>query len=333
MVKRRHLQVLFGGILLLLVESCPALAQTYQVTIGNSTPNFGIVGAAQSGVTAFRISPAGIVSAVSGNGGDTPSGTQVAATVSIKCQNNGAALCSVATGMVKIGALATVTGRAGVVSNFTVASGTATVGTVTVNGDGTIQFPVTGLVHNTNKTVLVGMDLPINGDNTSTATTATAQWSVAAANSPTVPALPGTTGTATATVRKSISATTTTLGYGLIWKPSTGSGTVTISASNGARTAGGTNPPVLIAGGTSGRGTVVVSGQPSTAMSITLPATFTLSNGVTTLTSTLTRSQTGSQNLSTQGAYTLGVGGALTVPAGATGGDYTGSITAVVAYN
>jgi hypothetical protein len=333
MVKRGHIQVLCSGVLLLLVAFSPVLAQTFTINaVSSNTPSFGNLGAAVSGVTVFRISPAGVVSVVSGNGGDTPSGTQTAATVTIRC-TGGTSQCSGGTAIVKIDSTNSQTGRAGEVRNFTVASGTATVGTVTVNGDGSIQFPVTNHANNTNRTIFVGMDMPINGDGTSSATTATSVWSVNVAKSPTVPSLPGTNSTATATVRKAISATTTTLGYGLIWKPSSGSGTVTINSSTGARTAGGSNAPTLIPGGTSGRGTVVVSGQASQTMTITTPATFTLSNGVTTLTSTVTRTATGSVSLSSGGAYTLGIGGVLTVPANATGGNYSGAITAVVAYN
>lgn len=330
MVKRGHIQVLLSSMLLPLVAFSPALAQTFTInSISSNTPNFGVVGAAVSGVTAFRISPAGVLSVVSGSGGDTPAGTQSAATVNIRC-TGGASACSNNYAYVKIAKVNTTAGRANTVSNFTVASGTATVGSVTTNGDGSIQFRVSNLAKDTNRTIYVGMDLPIKGDDQSTSTTGTAQWTVAVDDAP-WPSVPGTNATATATVRRSISGTSTALSYGPVRKPSSGSGTVTIPAGGGSRTsAGGVG---LASGGAPLRGSVTVTGQGSQTFTMTLSSPFNLSNGVTTLSSTAVPSAAGPYTLSSGGSATIYVGGVLTVPSSATVGNYSGALTATVAYN
>lgn len=330
MVKRGHIQVLLSGVLLLLVAFSPAFAQAFTInSISSNTPSFGNVGAALSGVTVFRITPAGVVSVVSGNGGDTPSGTQAAATVNIRCTGGGPA-CNNNNAYVKIAKVNTTAGRANTVSNFTVASGTATVGTVTTNGDGSIQFMVSNLANNSNRTIYVGMDLPIKGDDQSTSTTATAQWTIAVGKTA-WPSVPGTNGTATATVRRSISGTSTALSFGPVRKPDSGSGTLTVPANGGARTAAG--GAVLAQGGSYSRGSVTVTGQGSQSFTMTLSSPFTLSNGSTSLSATAVASSAGPYTLSAGGSATIYVGGALTVPSSATTGDYSGTVTATIAYN
>lgn len=318
----------------LMLAAPPSLrAQSFSVnSITASKPSFGVVAAAASGNTVFRITPAGTVSVVSGNGGDTSAGTESAATITIRCSGGGA--CNGATALVKIWPTTTVSGRASTATNLTVASGTGTVGTVTTNSDGSIEFPLTGFTGTGNKTLTMGLDLTIAGDDASTSTSAAARWRVGVAKSPTVPTGYSQQTNAIATVRKAISLTKNSdLAFGAIRAPDSGNSVVTINATSGARTltSGGA---VLLGGITTGRAQYSISGQASTSISISVPASLTLVRaGGGSLTSTLTATASGTQTLSAAGTFSLGVGGALTVPSGTAGGNYSGTFTVTVGYN
>ncbi len=318
----------------LMLAPAPSLrAQSFSVnSITASTPSFGVVGAAASGDTVFRITPAGTVSVVSGNGGNANAGTKSAATITIRC--SGASTCSSGTALVKIWPTTTVSGRASTISNLTVASGTGTVGTVTTNSDGSIEFPFTGFSGTSNRTFTLGLDLTILGDGDSTSTSAAARWRVGVAKSPTVPTGYSQQTNAIATVRKAIKITKTSdLAFGAIRAPDSGNSVVTINATSGARTlTSGT--AVLLGGITTGRAQYSISGQASTSISISVPASLTLSRaGGGSLTSTLTATASGTKTLSAAGTFSLGVGGALTVPSGTAGGNYSGTFAVTVDYN
>ena len=258
-----------------MAAGAPLFAQTFSVNaITTLKPSFGIIAAAASGTTYFRITPSGVVSVASGNGGNTPSGTKGAATITIRC--SGATTCATGTALVKIWTSTTVSGRAQAVKNLTVASGTGTVGTVTTNVDGSIQFPLTGFSGTSNRTFTLGLDLPILGDTSSTSTTAAARWRVGVAKSPTVPTSSTQQTNAIATVRKALSITKTSdLAFGAIRAPDAGSSVVTINATTGARTlTSGT--AVLLGGLTSGRAQYTIGGQASTAITVSVPSSLTL---------------------------------------------------------
>ncbi|MCA3254977.1 MAG: DUF4402 domain-containing protein [Alphaproteobacteria bacterium] len=318
---------------LAMIIAAPLAAQTMTVSaVSANTPNFGNVAASAVGDTVFRISTAPAVTRVSGMGGVLASGTRTRATVTIRCQ--GGSGCTTATAYVRIAPRTNVTGRAGTVSNFTVASGTGTVGTTSPQGDGSLLLTLTGFSGNSTRTFYVGMDMPVKGDNVSTSTTATAGWTVAVARFPTVPAATGTNVATRATVRRSLSVTKTAdLAFGAVGPPAAGTGTVAIAAASGARSAGGASAPRLVPGQTSGRALFTVSGQPSSSVSVNIPATVALAHSQDGLTATLQATQSGNVTLSTGGALTIGVGGTLTVPSATLPGDYSGSFTVTVAYN
>ena len=332
-MKPRHVLWSVIGGTSALAAGAPLLAQTFTVnSVTTSKPSFGNIAAAASGTTDFRITPAGVVSVVSGNGGNTPSGTKGAATVTIRC--TGSSTCASATALVKIWTDTTVSGRAQAVKNLTVASGTGTVGSVTTNGDGSIQFPLTGFSGTSSRTFTLGLDLPIKGDTASTSTSAAARWRVGVAKSPMVPASSSTQTNAIATVRKAMTLTKTSdLAFGAIRAPDSGSSVVTINQTTGARTL--TSGTALLLGGlTTGRAQFTVGGQASRSFTMSVPTSLTLMRaGGGSLTSTLTATATGTQTLNASGAFSLGVGGALTVPSGTAGGNYSGTFTVTVSYN
>lgn len=311
----------------------PAMAQNLTVqAISGSTPNLGNVAAAASGTTIFRIATGGTVSIVSGNGGNILSGTKTAATVTIQCK--GGAKCTSTTAMVRIWPGTAVACRAQPVQNIAVASGSGTVGTVTVNTDGSIQFPFTGFTGNSTRTFYVGLDFPILGDNASTATSATAQWQVGVAVAPNVPTVSSQDGMATATVRRALSLVKVSdLAFGAIIPPDSGNGTVVVDAATGARSIG-SGTPILLGGPASGRAEITVGGEPGTAISIAVPGALVLSRaGGGTLNASLNATASGTQTLDAAGAFSFGIGGTLGIPNETIGGDYAGSFSVNVDYN
>lgn len=176
--------------------------------------------------------------------------------------------------------------------------------------------------------------LPIKGDAVSTSTSANARWRVGVAKSPTVPTASSKQTNAVATVRKAITISKTSdLAFGAIRAPNSGSSVVTIDKTTGARTL--TSGSALLLGGlTSGRALYAIGGQGSRTFTISVPTSLTLVRaGGGSLTSTLTTTASGTQSLNSSGTFNLGVGGALTVPSGTAGGDYSGTFTVTVSYN
>lgn len=310
-------------------------AQTFTVSaITNNTPAFGNVAAASSGATQFEISTAGAVTVVSGSGANLISGTKSAATVTIRCSGSGST-CVTATAIARVFPLTTVAGRAQPVANFSVASGTAMIGSITYQPDGSISFPVTGFATGTStRTFRIGLQLSVLGDDISTATSGTAAWGVGVANSPSIPASTSRTATAQITVRRAISLVKlANLAFGAIRPPTTGSGTVVINASTGVRTIGLAGP-VLVPGLESSRARYTIAGQANTSFSISVPTTLILTNGSGgSLNAALSASSSGNQTLSSSGAFSFGVGGTLTVPASTPSGSYSGTFVATVSYN
>lgn len=310
-------------------------AQTYTVQTVTA-PAYATVASATVGTSVFRVlSTANTRSLVSGSGALVGTGG-TRSTVTVRCVNGtgGANACSVGTNLarIKIGSNNTFTGRAQTTSAYTVASGTGTVGAVTTNGDGSIEFTLSGYTGtNQNRTFTLGMNIGVNGnDGGGTTGAATSSFYVRAAKNPTTP-VTGISQNATITVRRSlVVAKLSDLAFGTLLVP-TASGSIIINASTGARTTSGT-APTFITGPVFTRAAYTITGESGTTFTITVPATFTMTNGTTTLTVTTSRSATGTLTL-TGGTYTFGVGGTLPVAATNTRGNYTGTVTITFTYN
>ena len=121
---------------------------------------------------------------------------------------------------------------------------------------------------------------------------------------------------------------TTHLEFGTIVRPVSGSGTVTVDATSGARTVGagtGLNSP------TPTRATYTVTGEGGQTFSVSAPA-FSMVSGsysvtVTPQVSTLTAL---SNSIGSQGTATFGVGGAFTLASTTVSGSYSGSCVVTV---
>lgn len=136
-----------------------------------------------------------------------------------------------------------------------------------------------------------------------------------------------TTGTANATIVSALSVTAggTPLEFGTIGNAAN---TVTVDTT-GARSA---TDATQLAGGTPTAADFNVTGNASTAYSISIPAT-TITDGTTVLTvNNFTHDAGATPTLSAGGADTFNVGADLIVTAGATTGAYTGTFTVTVNY-
>lgn len=147
------------------------------------------------------------------------------------------------------------------------------------------------------------------------------------------------TGTGSITVVRPLTVTKNAdLKFGTVVRPSTGSGTVVISAA-GARTVTG-GVVGLASGDTPAAAQFTLDGEGGQSVSITVPATFAMSNGADNLTVTTSNNLTGSaaaQTLSnalgSAGVLSFKVGGSAPILSTAATGVYTGSFVVSAAYN
>lgn len=124
----------------------------------------------------------------------------------------------------------------------------------------------------------------------------------------------------------------TGLAFGTIVRPGTGTGTVSINETTGARTVA--NGVVALAS-TASRATYAVAGEGGSTFSIAVPANFNLT-GPSTIPVTLTPTGTTgtlSNALGTAGTAAFGVGGNFSVASTTATGTYSGSYNVTVAYN
>lgn len=126
---------------------------------------------------------------------------------------------------------------------------------------------------------------------------------------------------------------TADLAFGRIVKPSTGTGTVAVANSADTVTAG--SGAVALTSTTS-RAKFTIDGEGGQAISVSVPASFNLSNGTDTIAVTLNPDLGATTNLSgslaAAGSASLNVGGSFNVPNGISTGVYSGSFSVTVAY-
>jgi hypothetical protein len=316
----------------LLCAATPALSQTVQ-SISPSAPDLGNVVSAPSGDTVFRVSAStGAVTRVSGTGARLATGT-TRALVTVACNDP---QCPTKDINVRVGSFGSPTGRAGQLSNFTVAPSTATF-KVQPTGTNPVSFTLAPLNTGATATFWVGADFPIRGNETAAATgNATSAFYVYVSFSST-PTTGSTAGLAVARVFRPINiAASSNLAFGRIVRPTSGTGTVAINASTGARTVSGTGT-VGLSSPTSTRALYTVSGEGGQAFSLSFPATFQMTGPGTPLTVTLTSTASGTQSLGSAigsaGTFVLGIGGSFPISSTTATGLYQGTYRVTVQYN
>lgn len=122
----------------------------------------------------------------------------------------------------------------------------------------------------------------------------------------------------------------TDLEFGQVIKPVTGTGTITMGS--GSNTVSGTDGAGTLGGITPSRATFSITGEDGESVSVQVPTSFTMTDGTTNLIVTLAADNGGTQTL-TGGELDLAVGGSFPLPASADAGAYTGNFTVQVDYN
>ena len=272
------------------------------VALGNMTSG-------STGDTLFRIDPAsGSVTLISGTG-NRSSNAPARAVVTISCAAFQATDCN----------------------KDVIAMGTAGL----TGSSGPLTVTIGPIGPNSSKTVYVGADFGIGGDDSGLATgLAESDFFAWAAETPTQPTT-GSIGRIQAQVFRGLAITKTSdLVFGSVSRPPAGSGSVTIDPATGARTTAGS--VVGFALPAPSRAVFNVTGEGGQAFSISVPATISMS-GPQSMLVTTTNSASASPVLSgaigAQGAYAFGVGGAAPINASTQIGAYTGSFTVTVSYN
>jgi hypothetical protein len=333
LILRRGLQPLLVCVLAV-AGACLASGGRAQ-TVSVTDAAMGKVAAASSGVTSFRFAPAsGTVSVVSGTGSRTSTGA-VRFSVNIACGVNN--WCKTGNTVVTVGAVGTPTGRAGSLTNFTFNIGTATL----VYGSGGSTNPLSftiGPIGNNNSVLLyVGADLPIYGDDQAGKPTGAATSGMYVTIADSAGHTPVTSGAnATATVSRQLKISQDAeLGFGTIYRPSSGSGTVSLPASTGVRSITGNGGGYMAP--TPTRAQFTITGEGGQTVSITVPSTISLVKGASTINVSTSNTGSGAQVLSggigSGGSFSFYVGGAFSLNSTTTTGAYTGTYTITTSYN
>jgi hypothetical protein len=325
--KHHGLVAACGGVFALLMAT-----QSHAQTATVSTAVMGNVASASSGVTILRFSPAaGAVSVQSGSGARVSAGA-VRFPVSIACTG---AACDKKNTIVTVGSTGTPTGRAGSLTNFTVAMGTATLVTA-ASGTNPITFTIGQIGTGNAATFYIGADLPISGDD-SAALTGTAGASIYVTTADDKGHNPITSGGAlTANVFRKISISqTAALAFGRLVRPTLGSGDVTLTASTGtfAITAG-----VALSSPAPVRGAFSITGEGGQTIAVSVPTTVTMTNGQggsinVTTSNTAQGTQLLSNAVGSQGTFGFYVGGTFPITATTPSGAYSGTYAINVSYN
>ena len=315
-------------------------AQTYTVQ-SITAPDFATVAAATVGTTTFQNN--GSVSTVSGNGAYV-TGTVTRGLVTIRCADGAGAArrCNNANNKARV----TVTtdgsfsGRAQGLTSFTAVAGSGVTLTGTTTGASLDLVMAGWTANNQNRTFSLNVNLPILGDNASTATSAASGFRVWAALNPTVPTT-GASSSAIATVRRSATVTKVKdIVFGTIARPTSSSGTVTIGFSvtapndgTSSRSVGGAAPPGIINSSYYSGGLFTLSSEPGTVFSLTAPTAATLTGPGGSISATLVPSlATGSHSM-VPGGIGLGYGATITVSSSTNSGSYSGSFMVSISYN
>jgi hypothetical protein len=321
------------GVLAVTTAGTAQAACTYQYgTLSATNPNVGNVISAANGETVFTVpatSSGGIIK--SGAGSRLSTGGAVLA---LTIQANNHSHCDTSTISGSISASGSPTGRAKAMRNFDV-SGT---GVGNESGTTTRTFTISAF-RNLTRTIYIGLDFPIKGDNEGGTTGGTSQSSFTVTLTPSNGNAGSRTGTGVATVRRSIQLTKTSdLSFGKIVRPSTASGnTVAVNALSGLRSITGAGNAVAINLPAATRAGYIVTGEGGQTFSIGAFSPVTMTGPGGTLTVTLTKfPTTGYQltnSLNQNGTYEFWVGGSFPITSSTVPGLYTGAFNVTVSYN
>jgi hypothetical protein len=310
------------------MTASPGVAQTISISaVDANLPNLGTVTSAASGDTVFRIAPGdGSVTRLSGAGARTSTGGTRGHVV-LTCTGDDA--CSSASATVTITRFGSPTGRAQALDNFTIAPGTDPPTLGTPSGTNTITFTVSGIPRDSSRDFYVGADFGIADSGTSGLATAGFLVSVPAGSM---------NGTAQATVLRPLSLSKNfDLSFGTIIQPSSGSGSVTLNASDASLEVTGTGARALNApAATLAEYSVTGEGGQSFSIDVDIETPFNMT-GPGSLPVTLNTDADATPILSgaagSEGSYSFRVGGSFPISDDTPPGVYSGNFVAMVLYN
>lgn len=318
----------------LALAGAPALAQSYSATITNA--DLGKIVDAPSSATTFTFAASSGSVSQSGSA-NRLSTAPVRAEVDFACTGTGTACNSDIS--VKIQSSGAFTGKASALSSLTVSmiSG-GTLGAVT--GTNPITFTISGVSKNALPKLYIGGAITINGNSQAgTNGAASAGFTVLGAKTGVTPAtIPGGSGSVVAVVDRPIAftSTSTTLEFGTIYNPTSGTSTIKLDpnlSTNPITVTGG--DAIAVASPTPARVAYSIQGEGGQTFSVSL-SSLTMSNGTNTLPITLLTSMlptTLSNTAGTLGTASFYVGGQFDVTPTTPGGTYTGTYNVTVAYN
>lgn len=321
----------------LVFTAVPAAVSAATWTVNITGPiELGSVVAGASGDTVFRVDAAsGAVTVVSGTGRRlSGGGARVQVDVSCRPDRGNDTACTTRNVPIRIGVIGAVTGRARAFSAFNVSMGTATL-ISGPTGSNPLEFTLTPVGANSQKTFFVGADFPVAGDDSGLPSGLGVNAFYVYAIDPNGQTLAGDADQGRVTVYRSLAiARIADLSFGRIQIPTSGSSTIIMNPGSGARTV--TGNAVGYATPAPTRGAFTISGEGGQQVSLAIPATIQMT-GPGTLTVNITDDAQNtprlSGNLGAAGTYDFHVGGSFTITPSTPVGGYSGVITVSVDYN
>lgn len=312
-----------------------ACAYTYG-SLSSTLPNLGNVVSGTVGKTTFRIeaSSSGTITQIDGSGVRLSAGSSP---IALTIGTNNHKDCDSSTIAGTLTASGSPLGRAKNMTNFDVEPGAG----VSISGEAgtsTRTFTIAALGKSVTRTIYLGMDFPIKGDDEggATATPNGSQASYTLTLTPSNGNGVSRTGTGVATVRRSLRLTKNSdLKFGRIVRPSSGTSTISVSPITGLRSITGT--AVGIADPAPSWAYYTVNGEGGQTISVTVPASVSMTGPGGGITVNLTTFKPAPVQLSgsanSDGMYEFWVGGNFTLDSTAASGAYSGAFNVTVAYN
>lgn len=320
-----------------LLAVLPITAQAATWTVNVTGPiQLGTVVAGASGDTVFRIdASSGAVSVVGGAGRRLSTGSaRVQIDVSCRPSRGADNACVTSNVPMRIGVIGAVTGRARAFSRFNIAMGTASLVSGPTGGN-PLDFTLAPVGADSVKTFFVGGDFPVAGDDSGLSSGPGDNAFFVYALDPGGLSTAGDSDKGKVTAYRSLAiGKTADLRFGRIQIPSSGSSTVTLSASDGSRTISG--DAVGYATPAPTRAAFTISGEGGQQVSLTIPSTLQMTGPGTlsvNLDDTAPNSPSLSGSLGAAGTYSFHVGGSFTITPATPTGAYSGVLTVSVDYN
>lgn len=318
--------------LMALLLAGAAHAQSYTVD-SISDGSFGDIVSAASGSSTFRAaSSSGAVTRQSG-GAVRLSSNSVYSVITIRCTGNN--LCNSASVYVTLELAGSPTGRLGSIPSINLTNGTATI-TAAYSAGSYIVINLNPIPRNTSRTFLLGYDVPVLGNDSAQPTGNAVTSFLITASRLSGGGSDSLVGNITAKVIRPIEiAKTADLQFGSVTRPSTGTGSLTLTP-DGVATATGTNvlrypsPAPTAAAFT-------ISGEGGQAVTVSVPSTVTLSGSAGSVIATTNATGDGAQVLSgstgAAGTVQVKVGGTIPLSGSTAIGTFTGTLVVTVQYN